>query len=116
MSPATKAPRYQVTLHEPLSAEAQEAPIEALVAIDADEFGTAPGEVLVECNVIGEGMWFTAAEPTSSTIVTGTVPVGTSPERRSALVERLGRTVAATTGQDFHDIMVVASDSASQRG
>lgn len=116
MSQTPKPPRYQVMAHRPLSASDQEALTEAIVAIDVEEFGTSPDTIIVEVNVVDEGMWFTAAEPTRATIVTGTVPVGTTAQRREALLLKLGRTVAETTGQDFHDIMVVASDSASQRG
>ena len=97
-------------LSSPTTDAARDAMIDGLANIEAARFGTEPAELLVEFTEIDEGRWFTAAEQSSATVVTGTVPSGTTQAERAELMDEIGRAAASALDQDFNDIMVVASD------
>ena len=83
---------------------------DGLAKLTAARFGTDPAGVSVEFTEIDDGRWFTAGEPSSTTMVLGSVPPGTSQDLRAEHMDEVARFMAHTTGYDLDHIMVVAAD------
>ena len=103
-------PRYQCLSSTPVDAAAQGALIEGLSSIEKARFGTNHDALRVDFVEVEQGNWFTAAEVSKATVLSGTVPDGTSQETRAAVMDEIGRMAAVVLDKDFNDIMVVASD------
>ncbi len=103
-------PRYQCLSSTPVDPVARGAIVEGLTGIEAARFGTSGETLRVDFVEVEEGRWFTAAVASKATVLSGTVPDGTSQEERAAVMDEIGRMAALALGKDFDDIMVVASD------
>ena len=102
---------YKCLLSHPLGDGDRQRLVEGLAAITIDRFGSAGGPVEVEFTEVEAGRWFTAAEPSSATMVLGSVPPGTSQEDREAHMDTVASFVAHTMDEPLDHIMVVAADA-----
>lgn len=107
-------PRYRCLSSTPVSDQQREALTSGLTTIEADRFDTKEQDLLVEFIEVAEGQWFTAATPSQATVLSGTVPDGTTQDQRAQLMDAIGRMAATALDKDFNDIMVVASDGRRQ--
>jgi phenylpyruvate tautomerase PptA (4-oxalocrotonate tautomerase family) len=103
-------PRYQCLSSTPIDTAARGAIVDGLTGIEAAQFGTKSDALRVDFVEVKEGQWFTAAESSKATVLSGTVPDGTSQEVRAVVMDEIGRMAAVALDKDFNDIMVVASD------
>lgn len=78
-----------------------------------DRFGSASGPVEVEFTDVEAGRWFTAAMPSSTTMVLGSVPPGTPQDVREDHMDAIATFVSRTTGEPLDHIMVVAADAST---
>lgn len=103
-------PRYRCMSSTPVPDAQRVAVTNGLAAIESQRFGTNADDLLVEFAEVAEGQWFTAAGPSNATVLSGTVPDGTTQDQRAEVMDDIGRMAAKALNKDFNDIMVVASD------
>ncbi len=73
----------------------------------------APAEaVAVDFTELARGRFFTAGRPSTSSIVAGTVPSGTSTAQRHRLLSEITALWCEMTGCTPHEIVVTAGDAA----
>jgi hypothetical protein len=73
-------------------------------------FDTAETHVIVEITEIPSGWFFTAAQPSCSSLVGGTVPAGTTRADRTRLMSEISAMWCATTGCTANEIVISISD------
>ena len=73
-------------------------------------FAVGEGLVVVEITEIPQGWFFTAAEPSRSSLVGGTVAAGTSRPDRTRLMTEISEMWCAITGCAANEIVVSVSD------
>ena len=67
----------------------------------------------VEFVEVAEGAWFTGGVPSTASMVLGSVPVGTTQEARTGLMDEIASAFSEITGSDLMDVMVVAANASS---
>lgn len=107
---------YKCLVNRPLSSAVQNRLAEGLTFLTINRFGPGPEPIEVHFTEIEPGSWFTAGRPSQSTMVLGSVPVGTSQDVREAHMSEVARLFCQTTGDDLDQVMVVAADAAGGRG
>jgi len=84
--------------------------VQEIRRIYASIFAAAEGQAVVEITEIPTGWFFTAAEPSRSSLVGGTVAAGTSRSDRTRLMAEISAMWCATTGCAPNEIVVSVSD------
>ncbi len=102
---------YRCLIHGTISDRLQHRLAEGLTFITVNRFGPSPEPIEVSFTEVERGRWFTAGEPSTSTMVLGSVPAGTDQATREAHLDEVARFVAQTTGDPLDSIMVVAADA-----
>jgi hypothetical protein len=101
-----------VILHEGVVPEALRPELAAgLGRIYTALFATPAGELGVDFTELPRGRFFTAAELSTSSIIAGTVPAGTTDERRHRLLAEITALWCETTGCTPHQVVVTAADA-----
>ena len=104
--------RFRVILHEGVVAETLRPELATgLGRIYAGLFAAPAGEIGVDFTVLPSGRFFTAGEPSTSSIIAGVVPVGTPNERRHRLLAEITALWCETTGCTPHEVVVTAADA-----
>ena len=67
----------------------------------------------IEFGEVAEGAWFTGGVPSTASMVLGTVPVATTQEVRTGLMDEIASAFSEITGSDLMDVMVVAANASS---
>ena len=88
----------------------REALAEGLRRIGQQAFGDDPADCEITWNVVKKGFGWTAGEPSTSSIVVRSVPVGLPPERREAFMRRVCDLWERETGCSIEEIVVTAWD------
>jgi hypothetical protein len=83
---------------------------EGLRELARDAFGDAPEQVEIQWISIPEGFGFTAGEPSTSSLVVRSVPVGYPEPRREAFMASVCRLWQDVTGCSADEIVVTALD------
>jgi phenylpyruvate tautomerase PptA (4-oxalocrotonate tautomerase family) len=65
----------------------------------------------VEFTEVRPGLWFTAGEPSTASMVLGSVPSGTPQALRVEVMDAVARMFSEATGSDYEHVMVVAADA-----
>ena len=108
---------FQMILHEGVVGPELHPKLAAGIRrIYAGIFAATPEEVAVDVNEIPAGRFFTAAKPSRSSIVAGSVPAGTSREDRTRFLSEVTEFWCRVTGCTSHEIVVSASDAAPLPG
>ncbi len=76
-------------------------------------FGAPAAEIGVDWSELPRGRFFTAGRPSTSSIIAGTVPAGTSDESRHRLLAEITALWCETTGCTPHEVVVTAADARS---
>ena len=106
--------RFQVILHEGVvDGELHATLADGLRRIYAGLFSVAETEIDVGIDEIPSGLFFTAAKPSSSSIVAGTVPLGTSKDDRTRLLSEICDMWCDVTGCTPGEIVATAADAAA---
>ena len=101
---------FQVILHEGVIAEAvRPRLVREMRRVAADVFGAPAANATVEMTEIPRGRFFTAAQPSRSSLVGTTVPPGTSPADRTRLMAEITSAWCDVTGCTPDEIVVSAS-------
>jgi hypothetical protein len=79
--------------------------------IYAGLFAAPAGEIGVDFTELARGRFFTAGEPSTSSIVAGTVPAGTEDAKRHRLLAEITALWCGTTGCTPHQVVVTAADA-----
>jgi hypothetical protein len=88
----------------------REALAEGLREIGAACFGADPAETKVEWRTVRPGFAFTAGEPSTSSLVIGSVPEGLAFEAREAFLRRVCELFESVTGCHTDEVVVTAWD------
>lgn len=88
---------------------------EGLEQITTEHFGPDDDGVTVEFVEVEPGAWFTGGDPSSASMVLGSVPPGTTQDVRTALMDKIANAFSEATGSDLMDVMVVAADARKPR-
>jgi hypothetical protein len=83
---------------------------EGLRRIGQESFGDDPSETEISWNVVKKGFAWTAGEPSTSSIVVRSVPVGLPLERREAFMREVCDLWQNVTGCSIQEIVVTAWD------
>jgi len=83
---------------------------EGLRRIGREAFGDGPDGCEVSFTVIPKGFGWTAGEPSTSSIVIRSVPVGLALERREAFMRQVCGLWESVTGCSIEEIVVTAWD------
>jgi hypothetical protein len=83
---------------------------EGLRELARDTFGDVPEQVEIQWISIPEGFGFTAGEPSTSSLVVRSVPVGYQEPRREAFMASVCRLWQDVTGCSADEIVVTALD------
>ena len=83
---------------------------EGLAKIGQEFFGDAPGATEIRWVVVKRGFAWTAGEPSTSSIVVRSVPVGLAPEPREAFLRSVCDLWQEVTGCSINEIVVTAWD------
>jgi hypothetical protein len=103
--------RFQVLLHEGVVDPALRPRLEReLRRIGAAASGTSAGDVAVEVNEISAGRFFTAGEPSRSSLIATSVPAGTSRADRTGLMSAITTLWCDVTGCRAAEVVVSVSD------
>ena len=102
---------YKCLVNGSLTKATEQRLAEGLTFITINRFGPTPDPIEVSFTDIEDGRWFTAGQPSASTMVLGSVPPGTAQEVREAHMNEVARFFSQTTGADLDHIMVVAADA-----
>ena len=104
--------RFRVILHEGVVAEALRPELATgLGRIYAGLFAAPAAEIGVDLTVLPRGRFFTAGEPSTSSIIAGAVPAGTTNEGRHRLLAEITALWCETTGCTPHQVVVTAADA-----
>lgn len=83
---------------------------EGLRRIGQEAFGDDPAATGISWNVVKKGFAWTAGEPSTSSIVVRSVPVGLSLDRREAFMRQVCDLWTNVTGCSVQEIVVTAWD------
>ena len=83
---------------------------EGLRAIGREAFGDDPSQTEISWNVVKKGFAWTAGEPSTSSIVVRSVPVGLAQEPREAFLRQVCDLWQEVTGCSINEIVVTAWD------
>ena len=83
---------------------------DGLLRIGQEAFGDDPSRTEISWNVVKKGFAWTAGEPSTSSIVVRSVPVGLAPDRREAFMRRVCDLWTNVTGCSIEEIVVTAWD------
>jgi hypothetical protein len=104
-------PQYACIIQEGQAAHrTQQALEEGLRRIDQEAFGDDPSMTGIAWVVVKKGFGWTAGEPSTSSIVVRSVPVGLPLEQREAFMRRVCSLWEAVTGCSIDEIVVTAWD------
>lgn len=104
-------PDYVCIIQEGQAAdERREVLAEGLRAIGAEAFGDDPVATEIAWSVVPKGFGWTAGEPSRSSIVIRSVPVGLPLDRREAFMHRVCDLWEKETGCSVDEIVVTAWD------
>jgi phenylpyruvate tautomerase PptA (4-oxalocrotonate tautomerase family) len=102
---------FQVLLHEGVVAEAVRPRLaEGIRRIYARVFGVAEDQVTVAITEIPQGRFFTAARPSRSSLIGGSVAAGTSQADRARLMSEITSMWCDVTGCTPNEVVVSVSD------
>lgn len=102
---------FHLLLHEGVVPEALRPRLaEGIRRIYADIFGAAES-VSVEVTEIPKGRFFTAAEPSRTSIIGGSVPAGTSRADRTRFMSEVTAMWCEVTGCTPNDVVISAADA-----
>jgi len=108
----TKQMKFQVLLHEGVVAKALQPFLsQELRRIYTSNFGGTAEEIAVDITEIPQGRFFTAAKPSRTSIIGGSVPAGTSKAERTRLMSEITSMWCEVTGHTPHDVVVSVSDA-----
>ncbi len=103
--------RYVCVIQEGQAAQRSRAALEeGLARIGQECFGDEPGGTRIDWTLVKEGFAWTAGEPSTSSIVARSVPVGLPGAEREAFLQKVGDLWAETTGCSLDEIVVTAWD------
>jgi len=88
----------------------QDALAEGLRRIGQESFGDDPGSVEISWRVVKQGFGWTAGEPSTSSIVVRSVPVGLPLDQREAFMRKVCDLWESETGCSIREIVVTAWD------
>lgn len=101
----------QFLLHEGVVGKAQQAKLaDEIRLIYARNFGTPAREISVDVTEIPKGRFFTAATPSRSSLIGGSVPKGTAKADRTRLMAEITEMWCEVTGCTADDVVVSMSD------
>ena len=104
-------PDYACIVQEGQAADRErKALAEGLAAIGREAFGDAPGAAEIRWVVVKKGFGWTAGEPSTSSLVIRSVPVGLPPDEREAFMRRVCDLWQEVTGCSINEIVVTAMD------
>ena len=102
---------YACIIQEGQAAERrQDVLAEGLRRIGQESFGDDPSTTGISWIVVKKGFGWTAGEPSTSSIVVRSVPVGLAAERREAFMRRVCDLWERETGCSINEIVVTAWD------
>ncbi len=102
---------YTCIIQEGQAADrAREALAEGLARLGEDTFGDDPGATEISWVVVRKGFGWTAGEPSTSSIVVRSVPVGLPDDQREAFLRRVCDLWQDVTGCSIQEIVVTAWD------
>ncbi len=81
-----------------------------LARIGADLLGGSAHDISVKFTDVPAGSGFRGGEPSTSSLVSGLIPPGCSPETRHQLLEQIGDMWCEVVGCPPHDLMVSVID------
>ena len=103
---------FTVILHEGVVPEILRPQLaQGIRRIYADIFGGPADNVSVDITEIPKGRFFTAAKPSRSSLIGGSVPAGTSRADRTRLMSEITSMWCEVTGCTPNDVVVSASDA-----
>ena len=103
--------QYSCMIQEGQAADSMRGELETrLRALAEATFGEKPDEVGIGWRVVKKGYGWTAGEPSTSSIVIRSVPVGLPPDEREAFMRRVCDLWEEVTGCSIQEIVVTAWD------
>lgn len=103
--------RYVCMIQEGQAADRRRSELaDGLRAIGAECFGDDPAATDVSWSVVKRGFAWTAGEPSTSSIVVRSVPVGLPDDRREAFLRRVCDLFVKVTGCSVDEVVVTAWD------
>lgn len=102
---------YKCLVNRALGPALEQRLAEGLTFLTVNRFGADPEPIEVGFTEVEAGRWFTAGEPSESTMVLGSVPAGTPQDVREAHMAEVARFFSETTGDHIDQVMVVAADA-----
>jgi phenylpyruvate tautomerase PptA (4-oxalocrotonate tautomerase family) len=104
--------RFELLLHQGVVDPTLHAKLsEELRRIYTDNFGGTVDQISVNITEIPQGRFFTAAKPSRSSLIGGSVPAGTSKADRTNLMAAITAMWCAVTGCTANDVVVSISDA-----
>ena len=104
-------PDYVCVIQEGQAAEQRQAALaEGLAAIGREAFGDDPDALEISWIVMKKGFGWTAGEPSTSSIVIRSVPVGLPSPEGEAFMRRVCDLWAEVTGCSINEIVATAFD------
>lgn len=102
---------YVCMIQEGQEAERQKAALaDGLREIGQRAFGDRPEDVEIRWNTLAKGYAWTAGEPSTSSIVVRSVPVGLPNDQREEFLHSVCNLWMETTGCSINEIVVTAFD------
>lgn len=102
---------YACIIQEGQSAHEKQEALEAgLRDIGRECFGDDPSATQISWNVLKRGYAWTAGEPSTTSLVIRSVPVGLAPEEREAFMRRVCDLWKNVTGCSIDEVVVTAWD------
>ena len=103
---------FHLLLHEGVVAETLRPRLaDGIRRIYADVFGAPPESVSVDVTEIPKGRFFTAAKPSRTSLIGGSVPSGTAKADRTRFMSEVTAMWCEVTGCTPNDVVVSASDA-----
>jgi len=104
--------RFRVIVHEGVVPEVLQPELAAgLGRIYAGLFEVPAAEIGADFTLMPRGRFFTAGEPSTSSIIAGSVPVGTNDAQRHRLLAEITALWCEVTGCTPHEVVVTAADT-----
>jgi hypothetical protein len=104
-------PHYACIVQEGRAADRQREALErGLRRIGRDAFGDEPSETRISWSTVGKGFGWTGGEPSTSSVVIRSVPVGLPLPEREAFLRRVCDLWAEVTGCSLDEIVATAWD------
>ena len=104
-------PEYACVIQEGQTADRRRSELaEGLKKIGHEAFGDDPTQTSISWVVVKKGFAWTAGEPSTSSIVVRSVPVGLSLDLREAFMRGVCELWQNVTGCSIHEIVVTAWD------